>query len=136
MQTLILSNDEHATSLNESDEMVHLEADTIEELLTQSAMELGLLDENGQELVNEEKSIVKLSKSAKEKALVKRSVLVVARQSNDSLFKEYEKLMKLRKKIVDKMNKKYESKARKMAMDIIKDRKKTSTHNFKGDVKI
>jgi hypothetical protein len=89
-----------------------LEAADLEDL-----REDGVLDDDQYHAVMEDtRNIVRLNKSAKKAALTEKAILVMAKQARDPEYKKYQKFRKLMLKSRAKLQKKYGSRAKGMAM--------------------
>jgi hypothetical protein len=125
---MFLKNDISSLSniLTEGHEATKEGDELIAEAIIQDAMtEAGtttLSEDVIYELLNEEilneRNILKWDKKAKRKYATNKSVLVIAKEKNDPDYKKLKKVMKMRKKLLDRLFKKYGTQAKARAYKI------------------
>lgn len=91
---------------------------TSEELtdLTENTSEMGALIQNG---ILNEKSIVKFDKKAKLSRLESQAVLIIAKEKKDRDFNKLIRVWKMRKFLLDKLNKRYATAAKSRARQMM-----------------
>ena len=117
--------------LNENDNNLEVRQ-TVEgdEILMSEAVALGFTQ--GDEELLQERSIVKLDKKAKLSQLISRSTTMSAKEANDPLYKKLEKVNKERMKLKKQIEKKYASKGKQRAKQVLKGMGKTKSDMPKG----
>lgn len=84
--------------------------------LTENTSEMGALIQNG---ILSERSIVKFDKKAKLSRLEAQAVLIIAKEKKDRDFNKLIRVWKMRKFLLDKLNKRYASQAKARARQML-----------------
>lgn len=116
--------------INDEEEVV---SEAVDELIVNEAIDLGILNENGKFLNEARKGNysteikkVKVTKEQKQKNLIQRTAMIMAQQKDDADYKAWRKFMDQASKMRIKIEKKYNSIAKKKAKEVIAGSKKVA----------